>query len=310
MAKRPWLIILVLAILIPLAVMMARKAPTRKLPKERTITVFDHKTGNKRTMPIEQYLEGVVAGEMKPGWPSEAYAAQAIVARSFTIEFIARGGTQKLHGTDVCTDETHTQAYNEGNVTAVIQKAIEATRGQVLTYNNDPIRGWFSAACGGTTARAKEGIAYPEAEPPYTVSKHCPEAKYSPPEVKHWTATYTHKELAGSLQKLGVKSVEKLENAQKSDAGRVERWNIVHIGGKLEIAGQDLRIYLDPMRMRSNVITKFSDDGTKVTMEGRGFGHGVGLCQWGAYTLAKEGKKAQEIAQYFFQGTKIEKRWR
>jgi stage II sporulation protein D len=261
-------------------------------------------------MSIEQYLEGVVAGEMKPGWPQEAYRAQAIVARSFTMEFISRGGTKKLHGTDVCTDETHTQAYNEGNVNAAIQKAIESTTGKVLTYNNNYIKGWFNAACGGTTARAKEGLAYPGAEPPYTVTKHCPEAKYSPPEVKHWTATYTHTELASLLKKLNIKSVKKLEILKKSASGRVERWRIIHTGGTVEISGQDLRIYLDPMRMRSNVITKFADDGTKVTMEGRGFGHGVGLCQWGAYTLAKEGKKAEEIARYYFPGTKVEKRWR
>lgn len=76
------------------------------------------------------------------------------------------------------------------------------------------------------------------------------------------------------------------------------------------MSGQDLRLYLDPMRLRSNVITELVNGEEAVTIRGRGFGHGVGLCQWGAYTLAKEGKKAAEIAQYYFQGTKIEKRWR
>ncbi|HQD39668.1 MAG: SpoIID/LytB domain-containing protein [Firmicutes bacterium] len=306
MRKKLWLISLLLIVLLA----GCGRQEEEQLPEEKTITIYDHKNDQKLTMPIEEYLQGVVAGEMKPGWPLEAYAAQAIVARTFTMEFINRGGTQKLHGTDVCTDETHTQAYNPSNINETIKKAVDSTRGQVLTYNGEYIKAWFNAACGGITARAKEGLAYPDAEPPYTVNKKCPEAKYSPSEVKSWSATFTYKELAELLKELEIKSVEKLEIAKKSDAGRVESWKIVHSGGSTEVSGQDLRLYLDPMRLRSNVITELVNGEEAVTIRGRGFGHGVGLCQWGAYTLAKEGKKAAEIAQYYFQGTKIEKRWR
>ncbi len=311
MRKRFWLISVLATLLPAMLIGCARpkEQPQGKLPKEKAISVYDHKTGKKLSMPIEEYLQGVVAGEMKPGWPEAAYAAQAIVARSFTMEFIGRGGTNQMHGTDVCTDETHTQAYNPANITAIIKKAVKSTRGQVLTYNGKYIKAWFNASCGGTTARAKEGIAYPGAEPPYTVNKECPEAKYSPPEVKHWTATYKYGELDSLLQKLGISSVRKLEIAKKSKAGRVETWRISYGGGSKEIAGQDLRIYLDPMRLRSNVITNLVNGESSVTIEGRGFGHGVGFCQWGAYTLAKEGKSASEIALYYFPGTKVEKRW-
>lgn len=134
------------------------------------ITVFLHKTGEKKQMEIEEYLAGVVAGEMNPNWPEDAYAAQAIIARTFTMEFLARGGTRKLHGTDISTDEKEAQAYNAANITPTIRKAVQKTKGLVLTYKNRYVKGWYSASCGGLTAHAKEGLGYKGPEPPYISS--------------------------------------------------------------------------------------------------------------------------------------------
>ena len=97
-------------------------------------------SGQKKQMDVEEYLAGVVAGEMKPGWPLNAYAAQAIVARTFTMEFLARGGTGKLHGTDISTDEKEAQAYNVASITPAIRRAVAMTRGQVLVYKNRYIK--------------------------------------------------------------------------------------------------------------------------------------------------------------------------
>src|SRR5690606_25717628 len=112
-------------------------------------------TGEKKDMPIEEYITGVVAGEMKPNWPLEAYAAQAILARSFTMEFISRGGTRAKHGTDISTDHEEAQAYNANNITPIIRRAVEMTRGEVMTYRDQYIRAWFHSYSGGHTTTAK-----------------------------------------------------------------------------------------------------------------------------------------------------------
>ena len=98
----------------------------------------------KEEMPIEEYIAGVVAGEMKPNWPLEAYAAQAILARSFTMEFISRGGTRALHGTDISTDHEEAQAYNADNITPIIRRAVEMTRGEVMTLQRPIYSGLVS----------------------------------------------------------------------------------------------------------------------------------------------------------------------
>ena len=74
-----------------------------------------------------------------------------------------------------------------------------------------------------------------------------------------------------------------------------------------DVAGADLRVALGSTRLKSILIDDIRVQGDQVTFQGRGFGHGVGMCQWGAYTLAKEGKKPEEIVRYFFKGVKVER---
>ena len=94
----------------------------KKLAQEPEISVYFHETKERKTMSIEEYLLGVVAGEMRPDWPVEAYAAQAIVARTFTMDFIADGGTKEEHDTDISTDEEEAQAYNAAAITPAISR--------------------------------------------------------------------------------------------------------------------------------------------------------------------------------------------
>ena len=89
----------------------------KKLKKEPEFPLISTRPRRRRRCPIEEYLMGVVAGEMKPDWPVEAYAAQAIVARTFTMDFIAEGGTREQHNTDISTDEEEAQAYNADAIT-------------------------------------------------------------------------------------------------------------------------------------------------------------------------------------------------
>lgn len=283
----------------------------RKLDREPQVTVYIKETKKKKTMAIEEYLAGVVAGEMMKGWPIEAYAAQAIVARTFTMDFLARGGTQKLHGTDVSTDENEAQAYNKAAITPQIRRAVAMTKGKVLTYKGRFVRGWFSASCGGRTALAKEGLAFKETEPAYMVSVSCPETQVIPKDELFWEAGFSPTELAAALKQLGkdVGPVQRLEVAHKSRNGRAVSLRAVGAKGRTTVHGADLRTALDPAKMRSIVLLSVESGAQGIKIKGRGFGHGVGLCQWGAHSLAKKGYSPERIVKHYYPKARVMDVW-
>lgn len=288
------------------------KPMAEKLKKEPRLTVFIKETGQKQAMSIEAYLAGVVAGEMRPGWTQEAYAAQAIVARTFTMEFLARGGTRKLHGTDISTDEKEAQAYNAKAVTPLIRKAVDSTKGQVMVYRGRYIHGWFSASCGGRTVPAKIGLAYKEAEPPYVSSVTCPESKVIPKSEQFWDAKFAPDEVQKAFADKGkqVGTVQKLAIGKKDPkTERTVTLAATGTAGKITIPAADFRNAVGPEKMRSIWLLSLNRGPQGIEMKGRGFGHGVGLCQWGAYALAKAGKSPTEIVKHYYPKVKIMDLW-
>ena len=169
-----------------------------KYKEEPTITVFLHETGATEKMPLEKYLEGVVAAEIGPKFPTEALKAQAIVARSMTMAKIVRGGVQKVHNTDTCDLPEHFQAYSRQDITPAISKAVQATRGQVLLYNRKFAYVLFHSYAGPRTASLQE--AFPELSKiatPYIKVVDSPGAKYAPARERRWQASVPKSELQG-----------------------------------------------------------------------------------------------------------------
>lgn len=285
--------------------------PIPRIDKEPILSVYFHDTGQRVKMPLETYIEGVVAGEMKPDWPVNAYAAQAIIARTFTLEFLSRGGTRKLHGTDISTKPEETQAYNAAAVTPDIKKAVQMTRGEVLSYRGHYIHGWFSALCAGETSLARDGLSYPKPEPPYTARVDCPCPKYTPPGEFYWKASFTASDIKSALAKVGLNigDIRSIRIIRRSPDDRVTLFRISHTGGSTDIAGNDFRVAVGSDRMRSTIISTMTFDGSTLYVEGKGFGHGVGMCQWGAYAFAKQGKSPEEIVTHYFKGVKVVKLW-
>jgi len=277
------------------------------------ITVFFKETGEKKQMDIEEYLVGVVAGEMKPNWPENAYAAQAIIARTFTMEFLSRGGTRKLHGTDISTDEKEAQAYNAKNITPTIRKAVTKTKGLVLTYKNRYIKGWYSASCGGQTAYAQEGLGYKGPEPPYVSSVKTDEEKYMPKEEFYWEAVLTSDEINAALEKLNKPNLAQIKEMKVLKRGRTHRAVLLRFTGEkgsVDVVGADFRVQYGPEKIRSiwisdEIVT--TEKGIKI--KGRGFGHGVGLSQWGAYAYAKQNWSPEKIVKHFYPKATLTKIW-
>lgn len=281
----------------------------RELDEEPQITVYFHETGEKKTMKLEEYLQGVVAGEMFPDWPIEAYAAQAIFARSFTMAFLAEGGLQDKYGADISTNIDEAQAYNPDAITPEIKKAVEMTRGQVLTYENRYVKGWFHAYSGGKTTTAKEGLNYQEEEPPYIASVDLGENPYVPEDVSNWQAQYTLTELTELLAAANI-NVGQIENLRITGRGPTNRVTEIEVKGTnvtQTIHGAEFRLAVDSTKMRSTLVTDWQVKDGVLTIKGTGYGHGVGLSQWDAFKMAKEGKSPQEIAKAFFKDVEIKK---
>jgi stage II sporulation protein D len=281
--------------------------PQQGMQTEPQITVYMHETGEKKSMLMEDYVAGVVAGEMKADWPIEALAAQAILARTFTIDAIETKGGVPARGTQASTDIKEFQAYSAKDVNDNVKQAIAMTRGKILVYQGQPIEAWFHASAGGITATAKEGLNFQQLEPPYIESVNSPD-DLAPADIQNWTAKVSKKNIMTALSKLGhtVQTIDSMEVTQKGPSGRVTQFTI---NQTFQVSGPELRVAVGSAIIKSMLLDKMEVSGDQVLFTGKGFGHGVGLSQWGAYSLAKSGKKADEILAQYFKGVTIEQRY-
>ncbi|MFW5992060.1 MAG: SpoIID/LytB domain-containing protein, partial [Halanaerobiaceae bacterium] len=140
-----------------------------KLEAEPDITVKSA-DGQERTMKFEEYITGVVAGEMKKNWPENAYGAQAIIARTFALKYMEENQTRSISGS-----YEFAQEFKPENVTESIKNGVGETRGEVAVYKDDYIKGWFHSSAAGQTTSAKVGLAYEKEEPPYIKSVKSPD---------------------------------------------------------------------------------------------------------------------------------------
>src|SRR5690606_36735092 len=148
------------------------------------------------------------------------------------------------YGADVSTSIEETQAYNPAAITAEIRRGVEMTRGQVMTYDNRYVRGWFHAYSGGITARAKEGLDYQEEEPPFTKSVRLPENEYVPEDVKAWQVEYTAAELKNLLAAKGVNvgDITGVEITERGPTERITKILVRGTQGEQEITGPEFRL--------------------------------------------------------------------
>jgi stage II sporulation protein D len=298
------LTILILILILLTMVSCRRVPPQRVEPRdEPTVRVYMTETGEIKEMELEEYLLGVLAGEMKNTWHIEALSAQAIIARTYTMHFLETKES-KYPGADISTDIEEAQAWNAKEINDRIKEAINRTRGQVAQYEGEFIRAWFHANAGGKTASAKEGLAYREEEPPYIQVVDSPDLDQ---EDGTWKESFTLGEILQAANQLGA-GLSTINNISIKDRGPSGRVVTFSIDGK-EVSGPELRLNVGSQKMRSTFITNISKSGNTITMEGKGYGHGVGMPQWGAYVLAQQGRSAEQIIKHFFKGVEIQKLW-
>ena len=276
--------------------------------QEPVISVYIAEEDRIEEMPMETYIRGVVAGEMEPTWPMEALAAQAIIARTFTLQKIEETGGVPQRGAHASTDIEEFQAYSKEDITDAVEQAVETTRGQVLCHDGALIRSWFSAYAGPKTALADEGLDFEGGNPPYIQIVDSPGQEIIPEEEGDWSESFPLDRVREAVQDLTGEdpgSIETVEIAERGPSGRAVT---LTINGQ-EVSAPDLRLALGSTEMRSTFLEELSMEGDSVQMAGTGFGHGVGLCQWGARAMAENGSSPGEIVNYFYKNVDLVTLW-
>ncbi|MBQ8953740.1 MAG: SpoIID/LytB domain-containing protein, partial [Clostridia bacterium] len=271
------------------------------------LTIYNTATEDYEELPVEDYVMGVLAGEMRNDWPMEALKAQAILARTFVLKFISEKES-KYPGAQISTDVSEAQAYAPDAVNDRVRKAVNDTAGLVLSANGELPYAWFHAHSGGKTELPVEGLSYEHGNPSYTQIVASHDSDSAPTSVKHWTASFTAEEILEAAKQTGVdagQALTSIELGRKSDSGRTVTFLI---NGR-QVSAPNLRVNLDSTRLKSTLLDSVKLENGKVTFEGSGYGHGVGLSQWGAYALAGEGKSAEEIVSYYFKDVDVVRAW-
>jgi len=275
-----------------------------KYPSEPQVRVYMADKGTIESMPLEKYIEGVIAQEMEPDWPMEALAAQAITSRTLTISAIEAGTIKKLRNADVSTSKEELQAFAPQKVNDSVRQAVARTRGEVLLYAGGLINAIYSS-CNGQIGATKEE-SFPKEithDTPYfqPVKDNC--FTDAPDNIKTWTAKISASEVASAIGYKG--NPGDIRILEKGPSGR-----ILYIGaGDKKMYGSDFRRAVGYDVLKSTLITEMKYEGGNFIFKGQGWGNGVGLCQWGAHAYANEGWKAEDIVRHYYPGADIKKLW-
>lgn len=242
-------------------------------------------------IPIEEYVKDVVAAEVNPEWDMEALKAQAVVSRTYGLYQKRMNGNSIYH---IASSVIH-QVYKGSKPDIRVSYAVSQTQGEVLTYNGELFEAFYHSTCGGMTENPEEvfGKSYPYLK---SLESSCEISPYS-----FWEKSIPLEEIEKALGIQGIKDIS-IKSYTKSK--RVKQLEIVYQTGKTIISGNDLRKALGWSRLPSTNF-QMTRNGDAFIFEGKGYGHGVGMCQWCALKMSRDGKNYKEILSYFYPGTVI-----
>ena len=268
--------------------------------KQPSLKVYDVNTKKIVEMDLEEYLKGVLAGEMFNDWSIEALKAQAILARTYTLYFL-QNQTSKYEGADISNDVTEAQAYDASRINDNIEHAVNETQGKVIMCDGELIEAWFHSNSGGMTTKAKTGLNY-LGEETYTKTTKSPETAENS-ENFGWSITLSKSAVLQALREMGVSvsTISEFSVGEKDESGRAVTLKI----GDTEFSASTFRLKVGSTKMKSTLIDDIVVSKYSINISGKGYGHGVGMSQWGAKILAEEGKSAEEIIDFYFDNVEI-----
>lgn len=281
----------------------------KKMGKDDTeVVVPVYRTAQKQVekVEIEKYVAGVLSSEMPAEFEMEALKAQAIAARTYIVKLLLNPTDIQLPDEALVTDTIRHQVYrNEEELKKIwgkdfkrkykrIMQAVNETKGTIITYNGEPITASFFSTSNGYTENAEDYWNHPI---PYLKSVSSPWDKQSPKYTAKTTIPVREFEEKLQVKLPNEKTIGKVLKRTKG-----KRIALIEIGGKT-FTGREVR---EKLNLQSTDFTIKRKQNT-IVVETKGYGHGVGMSQYGANGMAMEGKTAEEILHYYYQGTKIER---
>ena len=249
-------------------------------------------------LDIEDYINGVLYHEVSHWWPMEVLKAQAIAARTFAIYKSSEAGDKDY---DLRSD-IYSQVY--GGKTSErfrTNKAVEMTAGKILVYKREILPAYFHATCGGHTEDASllwdANIRPLKGRP----CRYCGRSPHL-----HWVKKIPLVSIEERLNKYGykIRGLGDIRTSSRDASGRIKTVSIIDSLGREKIPANKFRLAVGPNVIRStNFTVKIKGD--KATFNGKGWGHGVGMCQWGAYYMARRGLRAVDILRFYYPGARI-----
>ena len=279
--------------------------------KYNTIKLLHADTNKIEEIDLDEYLYGVVSAEMPASFEEEALKAQAVVARTYTIYKIVNNDGK--HGeADICDDSTCCQAWiskedrferwdddeEEQNWNKILN-AVNSTQGKIITYEGKPINAFFHSNSGGETEAPIDvwgGSGYPYLQSVSTsgedaYSQYASEAEFTKDEFEAKI-----KEIHSNFE-INFEEEDCIKIEEYTEGNRVKTIKI----GNLELSGVEVRTIFGLRSANFEV----NIDGDKIKFEVVGYGHGVGMSQTGADSLAKEGNSYEDIIYHFYTGVEI-----
>ena len=248
---------------------------------------------------IEDYLFGVLYHEMPHDWPMQALMAQAVTARTYAV---FRKEERKKEDYDLTNDQ-YSQMYGGKDAERFRGKwAVEMTKGKVLEYDNKILPCFYHSTCGGHTEDSSK-IWTLELKP--LKGRSCPYCKEAP--LYNWDAIFSYKQIQERLnnKKIKCKDVKNIREGKRDGSGRLETVIITDKNGEINLPSEKFRLALGGSEFLKS--TKFSIKKTKkgIIFKGHGWGHGVGMCQWGAKGMSDKGYDYDKILDFYYPGAVI-----
>ncbi len=243
-------------------------------------------------LPLEEYLVATVGSEMPKSFPLEALKAQAVVSRTYALSKKLQREGALIELSSSTLDQVYNGLASESPET---RKAVEATAGEVLVFQRLPIEAFFFSNCGGKTRDGKNVFG---TDAPYLRSVAC--GYCNDAGNAHWTASLTLAELSRKLD-TSVKNLRSEGTASDDRAAFI----VAEPSGR-KVPPEGLRKLLGYTVIKSPTFS-VSCDGTRCHFDGRGAGHGVGMCQWGARGMALQQNDYHAIVAHYFPGASLKK---
>ncbi|MFO0774389.1 MAG: SpoIID/LytB domain-containing protein [Nitrospiraceae bacterium] len=275
-------------------------SPVARWPLKGALQVYQRGRGLLvvNDLNVEDYVMGVVPAEVNAGWHPELLKAQAVAARTYALYQRTQNPGREF---DVVAS-TQDQVYQgTRGVDEPVMRAVDGTRGLVLSHQGRPIYAAFSSTAAGPT---EDAMNVWSKDLPYLRGVQCPFDTNSP--YYRWRVSVPLEKVERSLRQLGVPvgTIASVTPFAFSRAGRVTRVRLLHSEGELVLRGEDLRKVVGYSALPS---TRFEIESiaNEVVFSGFGAGHGVGMCQWGAKQLAELGYPFHTILAYYYPGTEL-----